>query len=62
MADLVTTALAAAHQLTVVQYEADFERAATVLTRSYTDGCYHEGASSEITGDVSWITFPSRCP
>jgi predicted nucleic acid-binding protein len=32
MADLLTATLAAAHQLTVVHYEADFETAATVLT------------------------------
>ena len=31
MADLLTAALAAAHQLTVVHYDADFETAATVL-------------------------------
>jgi predicted nucleic acid-binding protein len=32
MADLLTAALAAAHQLIVVHYDADFETAATVLT------------------------------
>ena len=32
MADLLTATLAAAHQLTVVHYDADFETAATVLT------------------------------
>jgi predicted nucleic acid-binding protein len=31
MADLLTATLAAAHQLTVVHYDADFETAATVL-------------------------------
>jgi predicted nucleic acid-binding protein len=32
VADLLTATLAAAHQLTVVHYDADFETAATVLT------------------------------
>ena len=32
MADLLTATLAAAHQLTVIHYDADFETAATVLT------------------------------
>jgi hypothetical protein len=32
MADLLTATLGAAHQLTVVHYDADFETAATVLT------------------------------
>jgi predicted nucleic acid-binding protein len=32
MADLLTATLAAAHQLTIVHYDADFETAATVLT------------------------------
>lgn len=32
MADLLTATLAAAHQLAVVHYDADFETAATVLT------------------------------
>ena len=32
MADLLTATLAAAHQLTVVHYDADFDTAATVLT------------------------------
>jgi hypothetical protein len=32
VADLLTATLAAAHQLTVVHYDADFEAAATVLT------------------------------
>lgn len=32
MADLLTAALAAAHQLTVIHYDADFETTATVLT------------------------------
>ena len=32
MADLLTATLAAAHQLTVVHYDADFETAAAVLT------------------------------
>jgi hypothetical protein len=32
IADLLTAALAAAHRLTVVHYDADFETAATVLT------------------------------
>lgn len=31
MADLLTATLAAAHQLTVVHYDADFETAALVL-------------------------------
>jgi predicted nucleic acid-binding protein len=31
VADLLTAALAAAHSLTVVHYDADFETAATVL-------------------------------
>ena len=32
MADLLTATLGAAHQLTVVHYDDDFETAATVLT------------------------------
>jgi predicted nucleic acid-binding protein len=32
MADLLTATLAAAHELTVVHYDADFDTAATVLT------------------------------
>jgi predicted nucleic acid-binding protein len=32
VADLLTATLAAAHQLTVIHYDADFELAATVLT------------------------------
>jgi predicted nucleic acid-binding protein len=32
MADLLTAALGAAHHLTIVHYDADFETAATVLT------------------------------
>ncbi len=32
IADLLTATLAAAHQLTVIHYDADFETAATVLT------------------------------
>lgn len=32
MADLLTAVLAAAHRLTVIHYDADFETAATVLT------------------------------
>jgi predicted nucleic acid-binding protein len=32
MADLLTAALAAAHKLTVVHYDADVETTATVLT------------------------------
>jgi len=32
MVDLLTATLAAAHRLTVIHYDADFETAATVLT------------------------------
>ena len=32
VADLLTAAIAAAHQLTVIHYDADFDLAATVLT------------------------------
>jgi len=42
MADLLTATLTAAHQLTVVYYDADFETAATVLTFRHQWVCHEE--------------------
>jgi predicted nucleic acid-binding protein len=45
IADLLTATLAAAHRLTVVHYDADFDTAATLLTFEHA-GCCHGGVCS----------------
>ena len=49
MADLLTATLAAAHQLTVVHYDTDFETAVSYWPSS-TNGSCHEEASRQVLG------------